>query len=133
MSRQTRTQAVTQIASIASPAAEEAKSAAVAMARAGLDRKAEDVVVLDVRGLTSYADYFVLLTGNSDRQVEAIADAVQEKLRAEGQRPLGVEGQGSGRWVLLDYGDVVAHVLYREAREFYDLDGLWADAARVAV
>lgn len=126
-----RTQAAT---SIVRTAAEEAKALAVAMAHAGLDRKAEDVTVLDVRGLTSYADYFVLFTGNSDRQVQAIAEAVETKLRTElGEKPSGTEGYEGGHWVLLDYGDVIAHVFYREAREFYDLDGLWADAPKVEV
>lgn len=106
---------------------------ALQVARAGLDKKAEDVLVLDVRGLTSYADYFVLMTAESDRQAGAIADHVDETLKASGATPVGVEGYESGRWILVDYGDVVAHVLSREARAFYDLEGLWADAPRVKV
>ncbi len=106
---------------------------AVAIARAGLDKKAEDVLVLDLRGLTSYADYFVLMTADSDRQAAAIADHVEETLQAQGAAKVGVEGYESGRWILVDYGDVVAHVLSREARGFYDLEGLWADAPRVQV
>jgi len=103
------------------------------VARAGLDKKAEDVQVLDVRGLSSYADYFVLMTAESERQAGAIADHVDERLKAEGATKVGVEGYESGRWILVDYGDVVCHVLSREAREFYDLEGLWADAPRVKV
>ncbi len=110
-----------------------ARTRAVDAARAGLDKKAEDVLVLDVRGLTSYADYFVLMTAESDRQAGAIADAVDERLKAQGATKVGVEGYESGRWILVDYGDVVAHVLSREARELYDLEGLWADAPRFAV
>ncbi len=106
---------------------------ALDIAQAGLDKKAEDVLVLDVRGLTSYADYFVLMTADSDRQAGAIADAVDEKLKAQGATKVGVEGYESGRWILVDYGDVVAHVFSREARGFYDLEGLWADAPRFAV
>jgi ribosome-associated protein len=106
---------------------------ALDIAQAGLDKKAEDVLVLDVRGLTSYADYFVLMTADSDRQAGAIADAVDEKLKAQGASKVGVEGYESGRWILVDYGDVVAHVFSREARGFYDLEGLWADAPRFAV
>ncbi len=106
---------------------------AVAIAKAALDKKAEDVMVLDVRGLTGYADYFVLMTADSDRQAGAIADAVDEKLKAQGATKVGVEGYESGRWILVDYGDVVAHVFSREARGFYDLEGLWADAPRFAV
>jgi ribosome-associated protein len=124
-------------AATAAPAPEErpdaARPRAMEIAQAGLDKKAEDVLVLDVRGLTSYADYFVLMTAESDRQAGAIADAVDERLKAQGATKVGVEGYESGRWILVDYGDVVAHVLSREARELYDLEGLWADAPRFAV
>lgn len=106
---------------------------ALSVARAGLDKKAEDVLVLDVRGLTSYADYFVVMTAESERQAGAIADHVDERLKAEGASKVGVEGYEGGRWILVDYGDVVAHVLSRDARSFYDLEGLWADAPRVKV
>lgn len=107
--------------------------AAELVARAGLDKKAEDVVLLDVRGLSSYADFLVLMTASSDRQVSAVADAVDEQLRRCGHRPIGVEGQGAGSWILIDAGDLVVHVFHSEARGFYDLDGLWADARRMAV
>ncbi len=100
------------------------------IARAGLDKKAEDVLVLDVRGLTSYADYFVLMTADSDRQAGAIADHVDETLKKGGATKVGTEGYEGGRWILIDYGDVVTHVFGREARGFYDLEGLWADAPR---
>jgi ribosome-associated protein len=115
------------------PAPDESRPRAMEVARAGLDKKAEDVLVIDVRGLSSYADYFVLMTADSDRQAGAIADAVDEKLKAQGASKVGVEGYESGRWILIDYGDVVAHVFNREARGFYDLEGLWADAPRFAV
>jgi ribosome-associated protein len=110
-----------------------ARPRAVDVARAALDKKAEDVLVLDVRGLTSYADYFVLATADSDRQAGAIADHVDQKLKEQGASKVGVEGYESGRWILIDYGDVVAHVFNREARGFYDLEGLWADAPRFRV
>jgi ribosome-associated protein len=113
--------------------ADSARPRAVAIARAGLDKKAEDVLVLDVRGLTSYADYFVLMTADSDRQAGAIADQVDHKLKEGGAQKVGVEGYETGRWILIDYGDVVAHVFSREARGFYDLEGLWADAPRFTV
>ena len=109
------------------------RPAAMAVAEAGLDKKAEDVLVLDVRGLTSYADYFVVMTADSDRQASAIADAVDDRMRQLGSTRVGSEGYESGRWILIDYGDVVAHVMSREARGFYDLEGLWADAPRFAV
>ena len=117
----------------AAEAPDTARPRAVDIARAGLDKKAEEVLVLDVRGLTSCADYFVLMTADSDRQAGAIADAVDERLKAQGAVKVGVEGYESGRWILIDYGDVVAHVFNREARGFYDLEGLWADAPRFGV
>ncbi|HET7752598.1 MAG TPA: ribosome silencing factor [Anaeromyxobacteraceae bacterium] len=110
-----------------------ARPRAVLIAQAGLDKKAEDVLVLDVRGLTSYADYFVLMTADSDRQAGAIADSVDEKMKANGSTRVGAEGYETGRWILIDYGDVVAHVMSRDARGFYDLEGLWADAPRFEV
>ncbi len=110
-----------------------ARPRALAVAQAGLAKKAEDVLVLDVRGLTSYADYFVLMTADSDRQASAIADNVDQTLKQQGASKVGVEGSESGRWILIDSGDVVAHVFNREARGFYDLEGLWADAPRFPV
>jgi ribosome-associated protein len=89
--------------------------------------------VLDVRGLTSYADYFVLMTADSDRQAGAIADHVEQTMKEKGVTKVGVEGYEGGRWVLVDYGDVVAHVMNKESRGFYDLEGLWADAPRFTV
>jgi ribosome-associated protein len=110
-----------------------ALEAALVAARAGLDKKAERVRVLDVRTLSSYADYLVLMSATSDRQVNAVADAVDDALRKAKHRPIGVEGQGAGQWVLIDTGDVVVHVFQEAAREFYDLDRLWSDARAVHV
>jgi ribosome-associated protein len=105
----------------------------MAVARAGLDKKAEEVLVFDVRGLSSYTDYLVLMTSDSDRQAGAIADHLDEAMRKAGQHRLSVEGYETGRWIVADYGEVVAHVMSRESREFYDLEGLWADAPRFTV
>lgn len=99
--------------------------------RHALERKAYDLVLLDVRQRTSLADYFVICTGRSDRQVQAIADAVEQGLRVVDVRPLAVEGYARGHWILLDYGDVVVHVLLDVVRQHYDLDRLWAGAPRV--
>jgi ribosome-associated protein len=115
------------------PTPDSARPTAVAIAKAGLDKKAEDVTVLDVRGLTSYADYFVVMTADSDRQASAIADHVEQTMKQQGVAKVGVEGYETGRWILVDYGDVVAHVMNRESRGFYDLEGLWADAPRFQV
>jgi ribosome-associated protein len=106
---------------------------ALAAVAAGADKKAENPIVLDVRGLSGVADYFVLLSADSDRQAAAIADAVDDRLTQLGAQRLGAEGRSGGGWVLLDFGDVVIHVMSPEARGFYDLEGLWADAPRVPV
>ena len=99
--------------------------------QAALEKKAEGVVVLDLRGLTSIADAFIICSGRSNRQVSAIADNIQRFLRKQAIKPLSVEGQKEGHWVLLDYGHVILHVFYESTRVFYDLEGLWADARRV--
>jgi ribosome-associated protein len=117
----------------APPPDEGARAKAVAMARLALDKKALDVLVLDVRSLASYAEYFVVMTAESDPQLTAIADYLEEKMKEQGERALGIEGARGGRWVLIDFGDVVAHVFYQDARAFYDLEGLWADAPRILV
>ena len=93
-----------------------------------LDKKAEKLVVLNLQGLTTMSDYFVLATASSDRQAQALADAVEMALKAEGRRPLSIEGYQSAAWILLDYGDVVFHVFHHEARRFYGLERLWGDA-----
>ena len=103
------------------------------LASAAWDRKAEDVLALDVRGLTSLADTFLIASGGSDRQVRAIADAVLEAARAAGIRSLGTEGVGEGRWALLDFGDLIFHVFHEDVRGHYDLERLWADAPQLDV
>ena len=93
-----------------------------------LDKKAEKLVVLNLQGLTTISDYFVLATAGSDRQAQALSDAVELALKAAGRRPLSIEGYSSAAWILLDYGDVVFHVFHDEARRFYGLERLWGDA-----
>ena len=100
----------------------------VQAAESALERKAEHVMALDLRGISSATDFFVLATGNSDVQVRAIAEHVMEELAREGTRPLHVEGLDRARWVLLDFVDFVVHVLHPSAREFYQLELLWGDA-----
>ncbi len=114
-------------------AVDTSRAPALAAALAGVDKKAEEPAVLDLRGLSSYADYVVLLSADNPRQIEAVQEAIETRLRAEGRRPLGEEGSGASGWMLLDYGDIVVHVLSPEARAFYDLEGLWGDAPRVPV
>ncbi len=96
-----------------------------------LERKARDVVALDLRGINTATDWFVLASGTSDSQVRAIADHVVDELKKDGHRPGHIEGKGSGRWVLLDYIDLVVHVFHPEARDFYQLETLWGDAPRI--
>lgn len=87
--------------------------------------KAEDVRCLDVRHLTSITEFMIVASGRSDRHVRALADALIERCEERGRRPLGVEGQSGGEWVLVDLGDVVVHVMLRRTREFYDIERLW--------
>lgn len=100
-------------------------------ARAAADKKAFQIVALEVTDLTSYTDSILICSGASDRQVAAIADEVQRKLRKNGRRPLHVEGERRSDWVLLDYGEFVIHVFTEERRTFYGLDGLWGDASKL--
>ena len=99
--------------------------------KAAFAMKALDVVLLDLRGLASFADTFIICSGRSHRQVSAIAEFIEHDLKKQGIKPLGVEGLREGHWVLMDYGDVVIHVFYEPVRLFYDLEGLWSDAKRI--
>jgi ribosome-associated protein len=98
---------------------------------AASEKKALNLVVLDLQGLTSIADAFIICSGRSNRQVNAIADSIVARLKKHKIKPLSVEGTGKGHWVLLDYGHVVIHVFYEPVRQFFDLEGLWADAKRI--
>ena len=99
--------------------------------KAVIGKKAIDLVLLDVRGLTSIADFFIICSGSSNRQVMAIAEFIQVDLKKHGIKPLSVEGIKEGRWILLDYGHVIIHVFYEPLRSFYDLEGLWTYAKRI--
>ncbi len=106
------------------PPLEVARSAA----RLALEKKAENVVILDLRELSSACDYFVVASGRSETQVKAIAERVEEGLREQGAKPWHREGYAGRRWILLDFVDTVVHVFHRETREFYLLERLWGDA-----
>jgi ribosome-associated protein len=95
------------------------------------ERKAVDPALFDVGRMTAITDYFIVTSGNSSRQVQAISRHVARSMRERGFKPSGVEGEQEGHWVLMDYGDVVIHIFYQPVREFYDLEGLWAEAPRV--
>jgi len=98
-----------------------------------LEKKGLEPILLDVRQLCSFCNYQLVLSGRSDRQVDAIADAIEAGLKAEGMRPISTEGARSGQWALIDYGDFVVHVFLHSAREHYDLEGLWNDAPRIPI
>jgi ribosome-associated protein len=101
--------------------------------RAAEDKKAEDIVILNLSSICSFTDYFLICTGHSSRQVQAIVDGIEEKLRKQSLRPTHIEGYSQGEWVLMDYTDFVVHVFSPKAREFYDLERLWRGARRVEV
>ncbi len=95
------------------------------------DKKASDVVVLDISSIASFANYFLLCSGGSSRQIQAISDEVEAKLRAQGLRPAHIEGYRNAEWILLDYIDLVVHVFSHKARAYYDLERLWRDGKRI--
>ena len=95
------------------------------------ERKAIDPMLLDVGRLTSITDYFIIASGSSTRQVQAIANHLLRKMRQAGFKAMGVEGETEGQWILTDFGDVVVHIFYQPVRAFYDLEGLWIEAPRI--
>ena len=133
-----RSQVKSRAAADAAPRAErsegelaQTRALAVAAMEAALDKRALEPVLIDVSSMGSYTDFIGIVSGRSDRQVDAIADGVCQVLKARGLRPLGQEGTGSGRWTLLDFGAFVIHIFYHPVREFYDLESLWIEAPRV--
>jgi ribosome-associated protein len=112
---------------------DKARNLAIEVAVAALEKKAVGLQVLDVAGKVDYADFLVIMTGRSDRQVQALASGIEDALRKKGTRAIAVEGLPHATWVLMDYGDVVVHVFQDEARSVYDIEGLWMDAARLPI
>jgi len=111
----------------------DSKTKSLLSVKAAVEKKATELVLLEMQGITSYTDYFLICSGKSDRQVQAIAQRIVEVLEEEGVHPLGLEGMSEGKWVLMDYGDVVIHVFLEPVRRFYDLEGLWIDAPRIDI
>ena len=109
----------------------EALDLAISAARAAAEKQAHDIVVLDVRDVFVLTDHFVIVSGSSDRQVRTIAEEVEKAIRNRGVRPVRREGEREGRWILLDFIDVIVHVFLDEDRRFYGLERLWADAPQV--
>ena len=114
-------------------AADDSKHTAELAGRAAIEKKGTDVLLLDLRGMSGYADFLVIASGNNERQLEAVADEVEKALKEKGHRLVGAEGNKSSHWQLLDFGDVVVHVFHEDERHHYDLEGLWADAPRTRI
>jgi ribosome-associated protein len=95
------------------------------------DKQAEDVLLLDIRNVASFADYFVIASGATGRQIQAIIDSVEEAVSQDGIKPMGIEGEPGSGWVLIDYGDVIVHIFAPDERAYYDLEGLWHTATPV--
>ena len=104
---------------------------AIECARIGDDNKAQDILILDMRGITPIFDFFILMTGASRRQIHTLAEEVDAYMTTEGEKRLSIQGYQTSRWVVQDYGDIVAHVFDQESREYYALEDLWADAPHV--
>jgi ribosome-associated protein len=104
---------------------------AILCARLADENRARDIIIMDMRQSMPLCDFFVIATGTSHRQMQTVVDAVKERIKQFGMRPLGVEGYREGRWILLDLGSIVVHVFDDEARDYYDLELLWGDAHRV--
>ncbi len=113
------------------PEALEARDKALLLCGFALEKKAQDLALLEVGELTTISDYFIICSGRSDRHVQSIAEGIKEDGRSRGVRPLSSEGIARGQWVLMDFSDVLVHVFYEPVRRFYDLDGLWAGAVAV--
>ena len=109
----------------------DAKEKSIFCAQAALEKKAFNVIILELKKVSSLTDYFLICSGRSDRQVQAIAESIEEKMGEKGARPLGEEGMREGRWILMDYDDVVVHIFYDPVRRHYDLEGLWVEAPRI--
>lgn len=100
---------------------------------AALEKKARRISILNVKKVSSISDYFIVCSGSSDRQVQAIASFIEETLKKQGKRPLGIEGERVGKWVLMDYGDIIIHIFYEPIRDFYDIERLWTDVPRLEI
>jgi len=107
------------------------KELALLAADTAEDKKAFDINILNVEGLTIIADYFVICSGNTDKQVQAIANAIEEKLEEKDIFPEQIAGKNNGRWIVMDYADVIIHIFHKSERQYYELDRLWADANKI--
>ncbi len=118
---------------VSPPTAPVSQNQAVAIAQTAQDKKAEDVLVLEVGGLTSLADYFVFASGESERQVRAIANTIEKMMSTQYETHPNVEGKEKANWILMDYGDIIVHIFRSDVRQYYALEKMWADAPQIAV
>lgn len=109
----------------------EGEALALACAEAAADKKAEDIIILDLRGISSFTDFFIVCSASSDPQLKAIASSIRETMREKGSRALNEEGFPASQWVAIDFGEVIVHLFHSEKREFYNLESLWKDAPRI--
>ena len=107
------------------------KEMALACAEAANEKKARDILLMDLQGISLIADHFVICTGNNHIQVQAISDNIEEKLKEKGTPPLRIEGYKDGRWVLMDFGSAIVHIFQEEERQYYNLERLWGDAEKI--
>jgi ribosome-associated protein len=111
----------------------EPEEAVMLAAHAAGEKKADDLVILDLREVASFTEFFLICNGSNAKQVQAISYSIEETLRKSGKRPMHIEGYTSAEWILLDYGDFLVHIFSASARRFYDLERLWRDAKRVEI
>jgi len=117
-----------------SPPVDTEEALARICAEAALEKKAGDVVILDMRGISSFTDFFVIVSGTSEPQIKAIASSVRERVREiTGERPLAEDGFPGSQWIIIDYGSVIVHVFHEEKRSVYDIESLWGDARRIPI
>ena len=116
-----------------SRSSEETKERVILCVNAALNKKPHKLSIIRISELSSFADYFIVCSGSSDRQVQAIAEAIRAGLKKDNILPLGIEGERTGQWILMDYGDMVVHIFYEPLREFYNIEGLWSDAPTMEV
>jgi ribosome-associated protein len=110
-----------------------AKETAILCINAALEKKPKDLVIMNIRQISSFADYYILMAGSSDREVQAIGATIREKMKEKGILPLNAEGTAYGKWILLDYIDVVVSIFHEPIRAFYDLERLWSDAPMMKI
>ncbi len=112
---------------------DDTKKRVILCVNAALEKKAKNIIILNMQKVTSFADYSMVCSGNSDRQVQSIAQAIEENMKKNGFLPLGIEGERTAQWILMDYADIIVHVFYEPVRDFYDMERLWSDAPRMEI